>query len=221
MSIHHLMTYKTKKTRLVLGIAIAIILSGIIITSSTFCTAQASDQSASTNNAVTGNGLSCNTSSPRSGPFLTIDGVTGPDGKQCVFEIKDFSFGVENPTTIGSATGGAGAGKIKFNEFTIKKTSDSASPLFFLNAATGAHYDKVTIQMRKAGGDPQSAGKPFLIFKFGTVFTTKINWSGAGDEGPEESITFVYGTLQVQYQPQKPDSTSTIGCFDAIRNALC
>jgi len=33
------------------------------------------------------------------------------------FEIKDFSFGVENPTTIGSATGGAGAGKIKFNEF--------------------------------------------------------------------------------------------------------
>jgi hypothetical protein len=29
-------------------------------------------------------------------------------------EIKDFSFGVENPTTIGSATGGAGAGKIKF-----------------------------------------------------------------------------------------------------------
>jgi len=29
------------------------------------------------------------------------------------FEIKDFSFGVENPTTIGSATGGAGAGKAK------------------------------------------------------------------------------------------------------------
>ena len=31
--------------------------------------------------------------------------------------VDDFSFGVENPTTIGSATGGAGAGKIKFNEF--------------------------------------------------------------------------------------------------------
>lgn len=24
--------------------------------------------------------------------------------------VKDFSFGIENPTTIGSATGGAGAG---------------------------------------------------------------------------------------------------------------
>src|SRR5262249_40757702 len=34
-----------------------------------------------------------------------------------------FTFGVENPTTIGSATGGAGAGKIKFNEFTISKAA--------------------------------------------------------------------------------------------------
>jgi hypothetical protein len=45
--------------------------------------------------------------------------VTG--GKGGAFEIKDWSFGVENPTTIGSATGGAGAGKIKFGEINIKK----------------------------------------------------------------------------------------------------
>jgi hypothetical protein len=43
-------------------------------------------------------------------------------GGQGAFEIKDFSFGVENPTTIGSATSGAGAGKAKFNEFEITKT---------------------------------------------------------------------------------------------------
>ena len=44
------------------------------------------------------------------------------------FEIKDFTFGCENPTTIGSATGGAGAGKIKFKEFNIKIPSNKASP---------------------------------------------------------------------------------------------
>jgi type VI secretion system secreted protein Hcp len=115
------------------------------------------------------------------------------------FEIKDFSFGVENPTTIGSATGGAGAGKIKFNEFTIKKTSDKASPAFFKNCCAGAHYEYVIIEMRKAGGNPNTAGKPFLRFKFDTVFTTKIDWTGPGDEGPEESITFVYGKLGVRY----------------------
>jgi len=118
------------------------------------------------------------------------------------FEIKDFSFGVENPTTIGSATGGAGSGKIKFNEFTIKKTTDQASPLFFKNCCVGAHYASVIIEMRKSGGSKEVSGKTFLRFKFGTVFTTKIDWSGPGDEGPEEGITFVYGKLGVTYWPQ-------------------
>jgi len=137
------------------------------------------------------------------------------------FEIKDFSFGVENPTTIGSATGGAGAGKIKFNEFTIKKTSDRASPKFFKNCCAGAHYVNVYISMRKAGGDPLSAGKEFLQFKFGTVFTTKIDWSGPGDEGPEESLTFVYGTLGVQYTEQAGTGASadtTPAGWDQVQN---
>jgi type VI secretion system secreted protein Hcp len=127
--------------------------------------------------------------------------------KNDAFEIKDFSFGVENPTTIGSATGGAGAGKIKFNEFTIKKTTDQASPTFFLNCCIGSHYPAVTIAMRKSGGDTATSGKEFLIFKFDTVFTTKIDWSGPGDEGPEESITFVYGKLAVRYTIQDKSGT--------------
>jgi len=130
-------------------------------------------------------------------------------GKNGWSELKDFSFGVENPTTIGSATGGAGAGKIKFNEFTIKKTTDKASPAFFKNCCTGSHYTRVFIAMRKAGGDPTATGKPFLTFQFETVFTTKIDWSGPGDEGPEESITFVYGKLGVTYFPQ--DAAGTPG----------
>jgi type VI secretion system secreted protein Hcp len=130
--------------------------------------------------------------------------LPGGDGPGGSFEIQDFSFGVENPTTIGSATGGAGAGKIKFNEFTIKKTVDAASPLFFKNTAAGAHYRKVVLTLRKAGGTGGSAGTPFLVYSFDTVFTTKIDWSGPGDEGPEESITFVYGKLGVKYITQTP-----------------
>jgi len=131
------------------------------------------------------------------------------------FEIKDFSFGVENPTTIGSATGGAGAGKIKFNEFTIKKTSDKASPAFFRNCCAGAHYKVVQIDMRKAGGEGTGAGKPFMRFRFEVVFTTKIDWSGPGDEGPEESITFVYGKLGVVYIPQAQTGAAEPAKFTA------
>jgi hypothetical protein len=38
-------------------------------------------------------------------------GVKGGGG---AFEIKDFTFGIENSTTISSAAGGGGAGKIVF-----------------------------------------------------------------------------------------------------------
>lgn len=186
--------------------------------------AQTTTPDTSTNNAISGNGLQCNTTPPNRGLFLTFDGITGSNGNPCVFEIKDFSFGVENPTTIGSATGGAGAGKIKFNEFTITKTTDTASPVFFMNSATGAHYNNVIIHMRKAGGEQSTAGREFLQFKFGTVFTTKIDWSGPGDEGPEESITFVYGQLTIQYTPQKTDGTlgtPIISCWDTVRNTIC
>ena len=37
------------------------------------------------------------------------------------FEIKDFSFGVENPTTVGSASGGAGAGKVGLSGISVTR----------------------------------------------------------------------------------------------------
>ena len=138
-------------------------------------------------------------------PGSTPEGETKDEvfSKEKAFEIKDFSFGIENPTTIGSASGGAGAGKVKFNEFTIKRRTDKASPVLFRNCCVGAHYQEVNIAIRKAGGDPVTAGKEFLRFKFDTVFTTKIDWSGLGDEGPEESITFVYGKLGIKFTAEK------------------
>ena len=147
--------------------------------------------------------------------FVAINSNEQPRGetqddffsKKSAFEIKEFSFGIENPATIGSATMGAGGGKAKFNEFTIKKPTDSASTLFFKNCCAGVHYNNAIIAVRKAGGDPGSTGQPFLIYEFDIVFTTKIEWSGPGDEGPEESITFAFGKLGVQYIKQTTTGT--------------
>jgi type VI secretion system secreted protein Hcp len=115
------------------------------------------------------------------------------------FEIKDLSFAVENPAAIGSATSGAGSGKVKSKEFTIKRVSDSASPTFFRQAVnSGRRFPVVKIEMRKAGGDPHQ----FADYVFTNVFISKIDLSGSGDRGPEESITFVYGGMTVQYVNQ-------------------
>jgi type VI protein secretion system component Hcp len=123
--------------------------------------------------------------------FLTLE---SPAGQTQTIELQDFNLGGETAATIGSATGGAGAGKIKFNEFTIKKTTDAASPAFFRNCVAGAHYKKVTLAMRKAGGDPSSAGKPFLVYHFYDVIVTNAS---ATDHGAK----FGFGRSEVEGAP--------------------
>jgi type VI secretion system secreted protein Hcp len=141
--------------------------------------------------------------------FDAVKGDTKDTAHKGAFEIKDFSFDVAGTPTLGSATGGAGAGKVKFNEFTIKRTVDRASPGFFQSMTPGQHYSKVVLEMRKAGG--VSSQKTYLQYKFTNVFTTKIDWSGPGDEGPEESVTFSYGAMQLNYlaQPETAGQASS------------
>jgi type VI secretion system secreted protein Hcp len=119
-------------------------------------------------------------------------------------EIMSFSFGVSQAETSGSTTGGASAGKAKFEEFTIERNVDQASaPLF--NACTGgAHFPNVVLAIRKAGGDPLL----YLQYIFRQVFVTNISWSGGGgEEGFKETVKFKFGAMGIQYIQQKADGT--------------
>src|SRR5437868_4000961 len=68
------------------------------------------------------------------------------------FEISAWSFGANNPLSMGSATGGAGAGKVNFDPFTVTKVIDSASAPLFQTCCSGGHYQEVILWLRKAGG---------------------------------------------------------------------
>ena len=123
-----------------------------------------------------------------------------------VVPVRDFTFGAQNPTTIGSMSGGAGAGKVKFDELVVKKSVDQLSPSLFVVAASGGHFPSAQLVVRKAGGTREPA-KPYLAYEFQMVFVTAVEWSGDGDDGPVEQVTFVYGGLAVGYYPQRPDGT--------------
>jgi type VI secretion system secreted protein Hcp len=146
-------------------------------------------------------------------------------GKEAV-EIEDSSFSVENPTTIGIATGRAGAGKAKFNAFTIKKVVDKASPIFFQNCVSGSHFKTATLSIRKAGGGAGTGAlKPYLTYEFSTVFITKITHELEGEEGseiPYETIEFVYGALLIKYSVQDLKGQlgpATQGNWSQIKNS--
>jgi type VI secretion system secreted protein Hcp len=126
------------------------------------------------------------------------------------FELKSFTLDVENPTSVGSAGGGAGTGKAKLNPFKVTKWTDNCSPSLFKTCCCGGHYDKAYIVVRKAGGGAgdnkgtTAAGTEYIRFTFTMVFVSNIEWSGdSGDELPGETVTFAYGAMKMQYFPQK------------------
>jgi type VI secretion system secreted protein Hcp len=123
------------------------------------------------------------------------------------FEIQDWKFAVSNIPNIGSASGGAGAGKAKFEPFTVKKTIDTSSPQCFFTCCVGGHFKLVKLFVRKAGGTATQSGTTYLQFDYKLVAVSAISWSN-GDV-PTEDITFEYGALKFKYVPQ--DSTGKLG----------
>jgi type VI protein secretion system component Hcp len=108
------------------------------------------------------------------------------------FDIQGYAFA---PTQIGSGTQGAGSGKAKFGEFTIKKTIDSASAKLMQSGVTGAHYKTVILHVRKAGKSP------YLTFTFTNAYISSYQAGGhaQGDKLPEEAVTFTYAKETLKY----------------------
>ncbi len=123
-------------------------------------------------------------------------------GKAAVVQLRQFSFGTESKLAVGSASSGAGVGKIQFNEFVVEKSVDALSRSLFKMSATGLHLPRVQLYLR----DPAVAGgKPHIAYGFSMVYVSKIDWSaGAGDDQATERVNFVYGGLAVGFYPKTP-----------------
>ena len=142
--------------------------------------------------------------------FLKLDGVEGEshDAKhKGEIELSSFSFGLSNAGAHNIASG-AGAGKVSFQEFHFTSKVTKASPKLMLACASGQHIKDGTVTVRKAGGDSANSAVEFLFYKFQTVVITSVQDGGAnGGDVPEESVSFVFGKVHVEYKPQNPDGT--------------
>jgi len=120
------------------------------------------------------------------------------------FEISSFSFGASNPSSIGSAGGGSGSGKVNLSSFSVSKITDGASASLWLTCCNGGHYDDGHVALRRAGGQADKTGTEYLLYDFKEVFVDHIQWSGStgGDDRPMESVSFSFGAAQVTYKPQ-------------------
>jgi len=143
------------------------------------------------------------------------------------FSVKEFSFGIENTINITTASGGAGAGKADFKEFTIKKQTDAASAQLAITCGKGGHYKMVNLSLRKSGVMPGASGRSggtYLEFLFKMVAVKSVEWSGSsGDDVPEETIVFEYAAMKITYKAQKADGTfeqqPVIGTWNKVTNS--
>jgi type VI secretion system secreted protein Hcp len=140
--------------------------------------------------------------------ILKVDGITGEsldDKHKGEIQLDSFAWDAENSTTIGSATGGAGAGKVRFGAFSCKKRYDKSSPPLFTYLSGGTHFKEVKLTVRKAGGGQQE----YLIWKLGTVFLTKVAMSSdATDPGiVYESLHMVFAKMAMEYREQRADGS--------------
>ncbi len=147
--------------------------------------------------------------------FCELDGVEGEstrEGFEKQIEIDSFSFGAQNPTSIGSG-GGAGSGKAQLSRFVISKKTDAASPALFQACCTGKHFPGAKITLHKAGGDE---ALPYLTYEFDKIFVESIEWSGAsgGDDRPAETVSFAFGKVEILYQAQA-EAGAAAGTYSA------
>ena len=119
------------------------------------------------------------------GGTLTIQGLQGASS----LELQSFSWGVTNPTTIGSGGGGAGSGKAVLGDVIVERAIDSVSPRFFQAAATGQHFPTATIVL--------TTGKDTTMqYTFDTVFVTSVQHSSSAD-GAVEKLSLTYGAVSI------------------------
>ncbi len=135
--------------------------------------------------------------------YLKVEGVPGESrdpGHIGWIEIGSVQLDqVRNSMSVRGATGGAGSGKVHFNEFTITKRTDAASPKLFEAATKGKHFPTATIEMRKAGGGQQE----YLVFKLENVFVSSYRAAGPGG-GLEESMTLNFTGATVENPSGSP-----------------
>jgi len=129
--------------------------------------------------------------------FLQIEGVNGSSVERPGWvEVTSFQWGVGRG--ISSPTGGMAdreSSAPSVSEIVITKVIDKASPLLSKCAASGCHYGKAVLALRKAGGG--QANQPFAQYILTNVTISNVQMNGGGDN-PTESLTLHFTKIEMQ-----------------------
>ncbi len=138
--------------------------------------------------------------------FLKLEGIEGESadkthGKE--IDILAWSWGLSQSGSF-HVGGGGGAGKANFQDISLTKWVDRATPTLMNKIATGTHIPKAKLVVRKAGKDPLE----YYIVEMEQVMITSLSTGGSGgDDRLTENVTLNFAKVKVSYVPQKKDGS--------------
>jgi type VI secretion system secreted protein Hcp len=161
---------------------------------------------------------------PASSPlhyFIKIDGVKGDatvNGTSGWLAVDGFDWDLKNASTIGSATGGAGAGKASFSPLTIDIHSLAGAAALFKDAATGG-----LVKSAELVGVQSIKGESLEVYKVDLAEVRVGSFQqDPGAKGVETTLGLDFGQIKITDQPQtangKPGTPETAS-WDVTTNS--
>jgi type VI secretion system secreted protein Hcp len=132
---------------------------------------------------------------PGGRPVGSLTGLDLGGGAPSTIEVDSWSFGASQTSTAGRGSGG-GSGKQAVHDIQITKSVDKASPLLFKACASGQHFKKVTLSLRKAGGT-----QPYLTITMSNVLISSYQQSNGGGK-PTESVSLNFTKIEFKNSAQ-------------------
>jgi type VI secretion system secreted protein Hcp len=110
---------------------------------------------------------------------------------------------VTKPASASSA-GGASHERANFQDFSIVKVLDKATPKLALACSGGDHIKSVTLELCRAGKDKVK----YMEYKLSNCIISSITNGGGGGGEISESLSFNYGKIEWTYTQQKREDGS-------------
>ena len=130
--------------------------------------------------------------------FTLLDGSVFTVNAGQFFALGGFSFGDQQTGRIGSASGGAGAGKVTFTPLQLTLSQLGLQPALFEALASGAAFQEVDVL-----GYSQSANQLVTDDSFGVVFADSLSTDASG----ATQVGLEYGSEEIQQFVPLPDGS--------------
>ncbi|HXD64262.1 MAG TPA: type VI secretion system tube protein Hcp [Solirubrobacteraceae bacterium] len=131
---------------------------------------------------------------------LTVGDASSSDAP-LTFDVLGFSWGAKNSPSIGTQSGGAGAGKVSFSDFDVVKKVDANSPALLLDTAKGTPIDQVKLTITDSNGATAT-----LTLHPAFVVSVEQQAPASGGNPALETVKFTVGAGSVDVDPSFSDS---------------